>query len=31
MKKFVDAPFLPTEVEIEQITETSAKISAFPF
>ena len=31
MKKFVDAPFLPTEVEIEQITENSAKISAFPF
>ena len=31
MKKFVDAPFLPTEVEIEQITEDSAKISAFPF
>ncbi|MEA2049716.1 MAG: DNA-directed RNA polymerase subunit alpha [Campylobacterota bacterium] len=31
MKKFVDAPFLPTEVEIEQITDDSAKISAFPF
>lgn len=31
MKKFVAAPFLPTEVEIEQITENSAKISAFPF
>jgi len=31
MKKFVDAPFLPTEVEIEQVTENSAKISAFPF
>ena len=31
MKKFVDAPFLPTEVEIEQITENSARISAFPF
>ncbi len=31
MKKFVDAPFLPTEVEIEQITENCAKISAFPF
>ena len=31
MKKFVDAPFLPTEVEIEQLTEDSAKISAFPF
>jgi DNA-directed RNA polymerase subunit alpha len=31
MKKFVDAPFLPTEVEIEQIAENSAKISAFPF
>ncbi len=31
MKKFVNAPFLPTEVEIEQITENSAIISAFPF
>ncbi len=31
MKRFVAAPFLPTEVEIEQITENSAKISAFPF
>jgi len=31
MKKFVDAPFMPTEVEIEQVTENSAKISAFPF
>ncbi|MEA3315336.1 MAG: DNA-directed RNA polymerase subunit alpha [Campylobacterota bacterium] len=31
MKKFVAAPFLPTEVEIEQITENSARISAFPF
>ncbi len=31
MKKFVDTPFLPTEVEIEQITTTSAKISAYPF
>jgi len=31
MKKFVAAPFLPTEVEIEQITENSASISAFPF
>jgi DNA-directed RNA polymerase subunit alpha len=31
MKKFVDAPFLPTEVEIEQVTENSARISAFPF
>ena len=31
MKKFVDTPFLPTEVEIEQITDTKAKISAFPF
>jgi DNA-directed RNA polymerase subunit alpha len=31
MKKFVDTPFLPTEVEIEQITSTSAKITAYPF
>jgi len=31
MKKFVNAPFLPTEVEIEQVTENSAIISAFPF
>ncbi len=31
MKKFVDTPFLPTEVEIEQITDNSAKITAFPF
>jgi DNA-directed RNA polymerase subunit alpha len=31
MKKFVDTPFLPTEVEIERISENSAKISAFPF
>jgi DNA-directed RNA polymerase subunit alpha len=31
MKKFVDTPFLPTEVEIEQITPTSAKITAYPF
>jgi DNA-directed RNA polymerase subunit alpha len=31
MTKFVDAPFLPTEVEIEQITDTRTKITAFPF
>jgi DNA-directed RNA polymerase subunit alpha len=31
MKKFVDTPFLPTEVEIEQITDTKAKITAYPF
>jgi DNA-directed RNA polymerase subunit alpha len=31
MKKFVDTPFLPTEVEIEQITDNSTKITAFPF
>ncbi len=31
MKKFVNTPFLPTEVEIEQITEDSAKITAYPF
>ncbi len=31
MKKFVDTPFLPTEVEIEQITDNSAKITAYPF
>ena len=31
MKKFVDTPFLPTEVEIEQITDNSTKIIAFPF
>ena len=31
MTKFVDAPFLPTEVDIEQITDTRTKIMAFPF
>jgi len=31
MKKFVTAPFLPTDVEIEEISENVAKISAFPF
>lgn len=31
MKKFVDTPFLPTEVEIEAISETEAKICAYPF
>ena len=31
MKKFVDTPFLPTEVEIEAISDTEAKISAYPF
>ncbi|AXH09534.1 DNA-directed RNA polymerase subunit alpha [Malaciobacter halophilus] len=31
MKKFADTPFLPTEVEIEAISETEAKISAYPF
>ena len=31
MKKFADAPFLPTEVEIETISDNEAKISAYPF
>ncbi|WP_419764611.1 MAG: DNA-directed RNA polymerase subunit alpha [Arcobacter sp.] len=31
MKKFADTPFLPTEVEIEAISESEAKISAYPF
>jgi DNA-directed RNA polymerase subunit alpha len=31
MKKFVTAPFLPTEVEIEQVSDNVAKISAYPF
>ena len=31
MKKFADTPFLPTEVEIEAISENEAKISAYPF
>ena len=31
MKKFAETPFLPTEVEIEAISENEAKISAYPF
>jgi len=31
MKKITDAPFLPTEVEVERISDSIAKISAFPF
>ncbi|MBI3874063.1 MAG: DNA-directed RNA polymerase subunit alpha, partial [Arcobacter sp.] len=31
MKKFVTAPFLPTEVGIEKISQNVAKISAYPF
>jgi DNA-directed RNA polymerase subunit alpha len=31
MKKFTEAPFLPTEVEIESINENTVKISAYPF
>ena len=31
MKNFVTAPFLPTEVEIEQVSLNVAKISAYPF
>ena len=31
MKKFTEAPFLPTEVEIENINENTVKISAYPF
>jgi DNA-directed RNA polymerase subunit alpha len=31
MKKFVTAPFLPTEVEIEKVSQNVAKISAYPF
>ena len=31
MKIFADSPFLPTEVEIEAISDTEAKISAYPF
>jgi DNA-directed RNA polymerase subunit alpha len=31
MKKFVTAPFLPTEVEIEKVSHNVAKISAYPF
>jgi len=31
MKKFATAPFLPSEVEIEQVSDSVAKISAYPF
>ena len=31
MKIFADSPFLPTEVEIEAISDTEAKITAYPF
>ncbi|WP_419769990.1 MAG: DNA-directed RNA polymerase subunit alpha [Candidatus Marinarcus sp.] len=31
MKKFADTPFLPTEVEIEAISDTQAKVTAYPF
>lgn len=31
MKKFAETPFLPTEVEIEAISDSEAKISAYPF
>jgi DNA-directed RNA polymerase subunit alpha len=31
MKNFVTAPFLPTEVAIEKISQNVAKISAYPF
>jgi len=31
MKKFVDKPFLQTEVEIETISDNEARISAYPF
>jgi DNA-directed RNA polymerase subunit alpha len=31
MKRFTEAPFLPTEVEIEHINENTVKISAYPF
>jgi DNA-directed RNA polymerase subunit alpha len=31
MKKFADTPFLPTEVEIEAISDNEARISAYPF
>jgi len=31
MKKFVTAPFLPTDVNIEQVSANVARISAFPF
>jgi len=31
MNKFVDTPFLPTEVETEQIDNNSVKITAYPF
>ena len=31
MKKFANTPFLPTEVEIEAISEVESKITAYPF
>ncbi len=31
MKKFVDTPFLPTEVEIESLSDTQARFLAYPF
>lgn len=31
MKKISTSPYMPTEVEIEQISDTEAKVSAFPF
>ncbi|MFA6789213.1 MAG: DNA-directed RNA polymerase subunit alpha [Arcobacteraceae bacterium] len=31
MKKFAETPFLPTEVEIEAISDTQAKVTAYPF
>jgi DNA-directed RNA polymerase subunit alpha len=31
MKKISTSPYMPTEVEIEQVSETEAKVSAFPF
>lgn len=31
MKKFADTPFLPTEVEIEAISDTQARVTAYPF
>jgi DNA-directed RNA polymerase subunit alpha len=31
MKKISTSPYMPTEVEIEQISETEARVSAFPF
>ena len=31
MKKFVETPFLPTEVEIEKVTDNKVVVSAYPF